>query len=191
MERAATDNAWPRLLALAGAAGSLRQGALEMSARDEAHLDLFVEQACGPWLGAALLSAFHVGLEAGLSPLGLLSELYLSGEMAETFAEFAQEGFLRSTQAHGYAAAFGGMTRSLAIDRQTMARQMRGVLAEIQSGEFAAALQAAQKGPEPCLIRIETQAGHGAGKPTAKLIEEAADTLAFMLDNLGVAWPGK
>jgi len=59
------------------------------------------------------------------------------------------------------------------------------------SFKFAAALQAAQGGPEPCLIRIETQAGHGAGKPTAKLIEEAADTLAFMLDNLGVAWPVK
>jgi prolyl oligopeptidase len=56
------------------------------------------------------------------------------------------------------------------------------------SFKFAAALQAAQGGPKPCLIRIETQAGHGAGKPTAKLIEEAADTLAFLMDNLGMAW---
>ena len=53
------------------------------------------------------------------------------------------------------------------------------------SFKFAAALQAAQGGPAPILIRIETKAGHGAGKPTAKLIAEAADRLAFLLAALG------
>ncbi|MBI5832946.1 MAG: S9 family peptidase [Armatimonadetes bacterium] len=53
------------------------------------------------------------------------------------------------------------------------------------SFKFAAALQAAQGGDAPTLIRIETQAGHGAGKPTAKVIEEAADRLAFALEALG------
>lgn len=48
------------------------------------------------------------------------------------------------------------------------------------SYKFAAALQAAQAGPAPILIRIETQAGHGAGKPTAKLIEEATDQITFL-----------
>ncbi len=48
------------------------------------------------------------------------------------------------------------------------------------SFKFAAALQAAQAGPAPVLIRIETRAGHGAGKPTSKRIEEAADILAFL-----------
>ena len=48
------------------------------------------------------------------------------------------------------------------------------------SYKFAAELQAAQAGPAPVLIRIETQAGHGAGKPTAKLIEEATDQLSFL-----------
>jgi prolyl oligopeptidase len=48
------------------------------------------------------------------------------------------------------------------------------------SFKFAAALQAAQGGPAPVLIRIETKAGHGAGKPTAKIIEETADSLAFL-----------
>jgi prolyl oligopeptidase len=49
------------------------------------------------------------------------------------------------------------------------------------SFKFAAALQAAQAGPAPVLIRIETKAGHGAGKPTTKVIEERADMLAFAL----------
>ncbi|MGI9076473.1 MAG: prolyl oligopeptidase family serine peptidase [Gemmatimonadaceae bacterium] len=54
------------------------------------------------------------------------------------------------------------------------------------SFKFAAALQAAQGGPAPVLIRIETKAGHGAGKPTSKIIEAAADELAFVIRNLGL-----
>ncbi|MBA4066879.1 MAG: S9 family peptidase [Isosphaera sp.] len=49
------------------------------------------------------------------------------------------------------------------------------------SFKFAAALQAVQTGPAPVLIRIETKAGHGAGKPTAKVIEEVADQWAFLV----------
>lgn len=48
------------------------------------------------------------------------------------------------------------------------------------SFKFAARLQEYHAGGPPVLIRIETKAGHGAGKPTAKLIEEAADRLAFL-----------
>ncbi|WP_456380039.1 prolyl oligopeptidase family serine peptidase [Thiolapillus sp.] len=48
------------------------------------------------------------------------------------------------------------------------------------SFKFTAALQAAQAGSSPILIRIETRAGHGAGKPTSKRIEEATDKLAFL-----------
>ena len=48
------------------------------------------------------------------------------------------------------------------------------------SFKYAAALQEAQGGPAPILIRIETAAGHGAGKPTSKIIDESADVLAFL-----------
>ena len=54
------------------------------------------------------------------------------------------------------------------------------------SFKFAAALQAAHQGDNPVLIRIETKAGHGAGKPTSKIIEEAADKWAFLVANLGM-----
>jgi prolyl oligopeptidase len=57
------------------------------------------------------------------------------------------------------------------------------------SFKYAAALQAAQAGPAPTLIRIETRAGHGAGKPTTKQIEESADQLAFLARNLGLKLP--
>jgi len=54
------------------------------------------------------------------------------------------------------------------------------------SFKFAARLQEVQTGANPVLIRIETKAGHGAGKPTSKIIEEAADKLAFIGAQLGV-----
>jgi prolyl oligopeptidase len=54
------------------------------------------------------------------------------------------------------------------------------------SFKYAARLQAVQQGSNPVLIRIEAKAGHGAGKPTAKRIEEAADIYAFLAWNLGM-----
>lgn len=56
------------------------------------------------------------------------------------------------------------------------------------SFKFAATLQEKYKGKNPILIRIETKAGHGAGKPTTKLIEEAADVWSFVFQNLGMSW---
>ena len=53
------------------------------------------------------------------------------------------------------------------------------------SFKFAAALQAAQAGDAPVLIRVETSAGHGAGKPTQKAIDEATDLLAFVEHHVG------
>jgi prolyl oligopeptidase len=57
------------------------------------------------------------------------------------------------------------------------------------SFKYAATLQRAQGGPAPILIRIETRAGHGAGRPTSKIIEESADGLAFLVDELGIRLP--
>jgi prolyl oligopeptidase len=53
------------------------------------------------------------------------------------------------------------------------------------SFKFAAALQENQKGNNPTLIRIETNAGHGAGKPIKKVLEERADVWAFLFWNMG------
>ena len=54
------------------------------------------------------------------------------------------------------------------------------------SFKFAARLQEYHRGSHPVLIRIETKAGHGAGKPTAKIIEETADTMGFLIQELGM-----
>jgi prolyl oligopeptidase len=57
--------------------------------------------------------------------------------------------------------------------------------------KFAAALQAADAGENPILIRIETKAGHGGGKPTSKRIEEAADVYAFLFKVFGMELAAK
>jgi prolyl oligopeptidase len=59
------------------------------------------------------------------------------------------------------------------------------------SFKFAAALQHAHSGDAPVLIRIETRAGHGAGKPTSKIIEEIADQFAFLVKNLHMSLPSR
>ena len=57
----------------------------------------------------------------------------------------------------------------------------------MHSFKFAAALQAAQACNNPTLIRIETRAGHGAGKPTTKRIAEQADCWAFLTRVFGMS----
>jgi prolyl oligopeptidase len=55
------------------------------------------------------------------------------------------------------------------------------------SFKFAATMQADQAGPAPVLIRVETKAGHGAGKPITKIIDETADEFAFVAHNLNMS----
>lgn len=56
------------------------------------------------------------------------------------------------------------------------------------SFKFAAQMQYCQVGDAPILIRIESKAGHGAGKPTSKRIDEAADVYAFLFQNIGTPY---
>ncbi|MFZ1332131.1 MAG: prolyl oligopeptidase family serine peptidase, partial [Flavobacteriales bacterium] len=54
------------------------------------------------------------------------------------------------------------------------------------SFKFISTLQPAQEGTAPVMIRVETNAGHGAGKPTSMTISEQADKWAFFFKNVGV-----
>ncbi len=54
--------------------------------------------------------------------------------------------------------------------------------------KMTALLQADNGGPNPILLRIETKAGHGAGKPISKLVEEWTDIYSFLFWQLGMNW---
>ena len=59
------------------------------------------------------------------------------------------------------------------------------------SFKFAATLQECNDGTNPTLIRIDSKAGHGAGKPMSKVLEEQADIYSFIMYNLGMTYGGK
>ncbi len=61
----------------------------------------------------------------------------------------------------------------------------------LHSFKFAAMMQAKQQGDQPVIMRIESNAGHGAGKPTAMKIDEAADIFTFLWHNFGLTLPSK
>jgi ketol-acid reductoisomerase len=136
-----SGRALTRLLGLAEALGVLRAGAVEMTAVGEATLDLFVEQTVGALLGTAILLAFDVGAGAGIPAEALAMEMYMSGEMEGVFRAFREGGFLRASEEHGPTALFGGITRTLEMDREAIATSFRAILQDITSGAFARRFQ--------------------------------------------------
>lgn len=151
VEEDRSGRAQTRLLGLAEAMGVLRAGAVEMTATAEATLDLFVEQTVGAVLGTAILLAFDVGTEAGIPPEALAMEMYMSGEMEGVFRAFREGGFLRASEEHGPTALFGGITRTMELDREALAERFRAVMADIASGAFAQRFQEEAQNGYPML----------------------------------------
>ena len=136
-----SGRAQQRMLGLADGLGVLRAGAVQMSAKVEAALDLFVEQSVGAVLGMAIMMAFEVARDEGVPAEALVLELYMSGEMEAVFQSFRETGFFRASEDHGPTAVFGGMLRSLEMDREAMADRFRKVWEDIRSGGFARRFQ--------------------------------------------------
>lgn len=137
VEQDASGQAWPLAVALAKAIGSTKAGAMELTAAQETHLDLFMEQAFGPLLGAAITTTYQIGVEAGFPPEAVVLELYMSGEMAYVFKAMAELGLMKQARLHSLTSQFGGMIRSVALNREEIERNMREALDDILSGAFA------------------------------------------------------
>lgn len=137
VEQDASGRAWNTVLALAKGIGSLRLGAIELSADDETVIDLLMEQGFGAILGSLVFQTLAVGIEAGLSPEALILELYFSGEMSHTLEAMAELGFAEQSRLHSRTSQYGGMTRSIAFDREPLRAHLQKVLAELRDGTFA------------------------------------------------------
>ncbi len=61
----------------------------------------------------------------------------------------------------------------------------------MNSRKFAAALQAATSSPNPILLRTNKTSGHGIGSSLSERIDEAADEITFLFDQLGMTYPAK
>lgn len=140
-----------RMLGLADGLGALQAGAVQMSAKVEATLDLFVEQTVGAVLGMAIMTAFEVARDAGVPGEALVLEMYMSGEMEAVFQGFRESGFFRASEDHGPTAVFGGIQRTLEMDREGMAESFRKILEDISSGGFARRFQDEARNGYPML----------------------------------------
>jgi ketol-acid reductoisomerase len=162
------------MLGLADGLGVLRAGAVQMTAKVEATLDLFIEQTVGAMLGISIMMAFEVARDAGMPAEALVLEMYMSGEMEAVFQSFRETGFFRASEDHGPTAVFGGLTRSLEMDREEMANRFRHVLEDIKSGGFARRFQDEARNGYP-MLEFARAMMHG-GSP----ITEAEDHIRHL-----------
>ena len=169
-----SGRAQQRMLGLADGLGVLRAGAVQMSAKVEATLDLFIEQSVGAVLGMAIMMAFEVARDAGVPGEALVLEMYMSGEMEAVFQSFRESGFFRASEDHGPTAVFGGITRALEMDREAMAESFRKVFEDIKNGGFAKRFQEEARNGYP-MLEFARAMMHG-GSP----ITEAEDRIRLL-----------
>ena len=136
IEQNYTGNARETLLALAKGIGTLKKGAIMLSFKQEAELDLFNEQGFGPAFGRVLLSAIYTLIEAGYPPEAVLVEMYMSNEMSYTYKKMAEIGLIKQVDFHSQTSQYGAMSRGIRYRKLPLNPKMKQILKEIQEGEF-------------------------------------------------------
>ncbi len=125
------------LLALCKALGTLKKGAIEVTFKQEAVLDLFNEQAFGPAFGQVLLNSIYTLIDAGYPPEAVLVEMYMSEEMAYTYEKMSKIGLVKQTNLHSNTSQYGAMSRGIKYQKLPFKRIMKKILENIESGSFA------------------------------------------------------
>lgn len=137
VEKDVTGTAKARTLAIAQAIGGLRQGAIEMTAHQEAVLDLAVEQVLAPGLRLVNLGFTQVMAEHGIPVEAIQAELFLSGEMERTFRRLRLEGYTGQLAHHSPTSQYGQLSRAEAFGDIDVVPKMRELVEHISSGAFA------------------------------------------------------
>ncbi len=166
VERDVSGNAFRLALSIARGIGATRGGAILSSAREEAALDLFSEQAIWPVLIVAFRTAYEVLHQAGFSDEAILYEMYLSKEPAEVFERIAEQGLFGQLSLHSHTSQFGQLRASLADDGSWLYERFKHVLNDdILSGRFAREWSDVQaKGPE----HLEQMRAEALASPIAR-----------------------
>ena len=137
VHRDVTGTARARVLAVAKAIGGLRQGAIELTPKQEAVLDLAVEQALAPALRRVSESFVQVMLEQGVPIEAIVTELVLSGEVERTYRLVRLEGGAAQMTYHSPTSQYGQLSRSGRYDHLDIVATMRELVDDIASGRFA------------------------------------------------------
>jgi ketol-acid reductoisomerase len=148
---------------------------MELDARREADLDLFIEQTLGAVVGVAVLTAFTIGVEAGIPPEAMVMEMYMSQEMEMVFQSFRKQGFFRASDTHGPTALYGGFIKTMQYMMSDLGDSFRQTMADIQSGQFAEQFQAERDAGYPSLR--QAQAMTAEMSPTTQPIVQAETSL--------------
>jgi len=136
-ERDVSGNAFELALSIARGIGATRGGAILSSAREEAALDLFSEQAIWPVIMVAFRTAYEVLHQAGFSDEAILYEMYLSKEPAEVFERIAEQGLFEQLSLHSHTSQYGQLRALFADDGSGLYERFRRVLHDdILSGRF-------------------------------------------------------
>ena len=158
VHRDATGKAQSRALAVAHAIGGLRQGAIELSPRHEAILDLATEQALAPALSHVNRAYVQVMLEHGIPIEAILTELFLSGEVERTYRLVRLEGGAAQTLHHSPTSQYGQLSRVGRYDHLDVTATMRELVADITSGRFADEWDAERDAGYPKLEALRSKA---------------------------------
>jgi ketol-acid reductoisomerase len=153
-----TGTALARLLALAAAVGGLRQGAIEMTPKHEAVLDLAVEQALAPALRRVSTSFVEVMLEQGVPLEAIMCELFLSGEVERSYRRLRLEGYVAQMAHHSPVSQYGQLSRDGRYDHLDVAATMRTIVADIENGAFADEWDSEREAGHPSLDRLRASA---------------------------------
>ena len=158
VHRDVTGTAQRRLLAVAKAIGGLRQGAIELSPRQEAVLDLSVEQALAPALKRVSESFVEVMLGEGVPIEAIVTELVLSGEVERTYRLVRLEGGAAQMAYHSPTSQYGQLSRGDRFRHLDMATTMRELVDDITSGRFADEWEAERDAGYPTLDALRAKA---------------------------------
>ncbi|HZP28921.1 MAG TPA: ketol-acid reductoisomerase [Acidimicrobiia bacterium] len=157
VERDVTGRAQERVLAVAKAIGGLRQGAIELTPRQEAILDLAVEQALSPVLTLVNNTFVQVMLEQGIPLEAVVTELVLSGEVERTMRLVREGGYAAQFEFHSPTSQYGQLTRRGAYDLPELGETMRRLVDDIASGRFADEWDAERDAGYPRLVELREQ----------------------------------
>lgn len=169
VQRDASGRALARTLAVAKAIGGLRQGALALTPRQEAVLDLAVEQVLSPALTHVNQSFVATMLQQGIPLEAILTELVLSGEVERSYRLLREVGYTGQFGFHSPTSQYGQLSRRGAYEHLDVATIMRRLTDDIASGRFADEWDAESSKGHPTLAKLREQF---AGPAIAALEQE-------------------
>jgi ketol-acid reductoisomerase len=157
VHRDVSGRALDTVLAVARAIGGLKQGAIELTAMQEAVLDLGVEQVLSPALTAVNGAFVQTMLQRGIPLEAIVTELVLSGEVERTYRLLREVGYAAQSEFHSPTSQYGQLTRRGRFDHLDFLPTMGTLTDDIESGRFADEWDAERDSGYPTLTKLKDE----------------------------------